>query len=354
MLIQNTPLNKKISYPGLDIAKFLCALLILFYHYFTEHKGLPTIIEEALSLYAVAVALFMVISGFLTFNKIQYIDDIKQRWKVVANQSKRILTIYALWSIPYLIYQIATWEWSAISFGFIIREIQRWIFSSTFYTIWFLPTLAIGLIVAFFITEKLPLWCQIIVGIILYSISCLMLAYSFLGDKIPCFQSFTSFCETWLGGSRGWLVFATPLLMLGKLMASIKDKLKWKFCLLLSVFFMGTLLAEALILRKFVGHTGIDLTITMGLAVFFILGFLLHLKFPDRACFVWMRKMSLLIFVSQRLFLTVITDLLPSNIQTTIFQNTYLGCVLLCGSTIAFCCLIITLSNKLTWLKKLY
>ena len=62
-------LTKK-KYNGLDIGKFLCAFLILFYHYFSEHRGLPVIIEEALSLYAVAVALFMLISGFLTFNKI--------------------------------------------------------------------------------------------------------------------------------------------------------------------------------------------------------------------------------------------------------------------------------------------
>lgn len=47
---------RKSTYYGLDVGKFLCAILILFYHYFSEHEPLPGIIDEALSLYAIAVA----------------------------------------------------------------------------------------------------------------------------------------------------------------------------------------------------------------------------------------------------------------------------------------------------------
>ena len=60
-------------YGMLDLAKFLCALLILFYHFFSEHGSLPMILEEALSAYAIAVALFMGISGFLVFGKLENI-----------------------------------------------------------------------------------------------------------------------------------------------------------------------------------------------------------------------------------------------------------------------------------------
>lgn len=56
--------STKCMYLGLDVGKFLCAFLILFYHYFSEHGSLPGLLGEALSLYAVAVALFMTISGF--------------------------------------------------------------------------------------------------------------------------------------------------------------------------------------------------------------------------------------------------------------------------------------------------
>lgn len=344
----------KKNYNGLDLGKFLCALLILFYHYFSEHGPIHPLFEDFLSLYAVAVALFMVISGFLTFNKIETVDNTKERWRIVANQVKRILTVYALWSVPYLIYQIATWEWSTISFGFVFQELQRWIFSSSFYTIWFLPSLAVGLILAFWITEKLPIWLAAVIGVVLYVISALMQSYSFIGNQIPLFKYFVEFCNTWLGGSRGWLVFATPLLMLGKLVVNIKNKIRLSLSFVLSILFMGALLCEAIIIRSSVGGMGVDATVMLIPAITFITCFLLNFTLPNGSYLIWMRKMSVLIFVSQRIFLTVLPTILPAAFSTFVFANAYMGCVIICGSTIVFCAAIILLSKKFNYLKKLY
>ena len=87
---------KKSVYPGIDIGKFACAFLILFYHFFSEHGSLPGLLEEALSLYAVAVALFMTISGFLLYNKLEGIDSREERWSIVKKQVLRIYRIYLL------------------------------------------------------------------------------------------------------------------------------------------------------------------------------------------------------------------------------------------------------------------
>ena len=138
--------RRKKIYAGLDVGKFACAFFILFYHYFSEHGPLPGILDEMLSLYAVAVALFMTISGFLLFDKLETVDDRKARWEIVKKQAIRIYRIYLIWSIPYLIFTISRWDWNTISLEFIFWQIQGWIFKSKFYTIWFMPVLAIGLI----------------------------------------------------------------------------------------------------------------------------------------------------------------------------------------------------------------
>ena len=346
-------LTKK-KYNGLDIGKFLCAFLILFYHYFSEHRGLPTIIEEALSLYAVAVALFMLISGFLTFNKIQSLESREERWGVVKRQALRIFKIYLLWSVIYIIYSISRWDFQNITLSFVLWQLQGWIFNSTFYTIWFMPALAIGLIVAFWLTEKLPAWLCTMLGIILYVIGSMMLTYSSVGNMLPGFQIFKRFALTWLGGARGWLFFATPLLMLGKFAVKVKDKIKVISAFILSVVSVGAILVEALILRKFVGHTGIDMTVMMVPSVFFILLFLLNINIPDGAYSVWMRKMSVLIFMTQRIFLTVIPSLLGAGICSKLFANTYIGAIAICGGTALFSALIIAFSKKFKVLKNLY
>ena len=98
--------DKKKQYGMIDLAKFLCAILILLYHYFSEHGPVFWLLDEALSLYAIGVALFMIISGFLTYCKLASIEGTKDRWEVVKKQALRILKIYLIWSVPYIIYQI--------------------------------------------------------------------------------------------------------------------------------------------------------------------------------------------------------------------------------------------------------
>ena len=90
----------KSVYPGIDIGKFLCAFLILFYHYFSEHGSLPGLLGEALSLYAVAVALFMTISGFLLYNKLEGIDNKEARWSIVKNRFVEFIGIYLCGVFP--------------------------------------------------------------------------------------------------------------------------------------------------------------------------------------------------------------------------------------------------------------
>lgn len=344
--------NKKI-YPGLDVGKFLCAFLILFYHYFSEHGPLPGLLNEVLSLYAVAVALFMTISGFLIFDKLSGVKETKERWKIVKHQVVRIYSIYLIWSIPYLIFTISRWDYNSISWSFILDKVQGWVFNSTFYTIWFMPMLAIGLVLTFWLTEKLPSFFVTFLAVIMYIIGSLMLTYSFIGKQIPYFGGFTEFAARWLGGPRGWLFFAFPLLLLGRAMVDRKNKVKALPMAVGTVFFLGCMFIEALFLRKFVGHTGIDLTIFMIPTVFCILGFLITIKLPYGKYAKWMRNMSVLIFMSQRLFLTVFPELFPS-IFLYINSNKYFGAIVITTLTVGLSQSIISISKKLNIAKKLF
>lgn len=341
------------TYTGLDIGKFLCALLILVYHYFSEHGPIPRILDEALSLYAVAVALFMTISGFLTFDKLELIEGTKQRWKVVKKQVLRILTIYAIWSIPYLIYTVVRWDWGTITLSFVAWQIQGWVFKQTFYTIWFMPALALGLVVTFWLTEKLIGWLVNTLAVIMYLVGSLTLTYSYFGDMIPGFSVFAEFADTWLGGSRGWLFFAFPLLMIGRAMVKYKNKVKWSVMMCWSCIFVILILVEALLLRRVAGHTGIDMTLMMVPSVYCILGFLISVNIPEGKYYFWMRKMSTLIFMSQRLFLTIIPVCFPL-VNDIANNNNIIGMFIMCGPALILSMIIILLSNRFKWLRLLY
>ena len=358
---------KRQQYTMLDLAKFLCALLVLCYHYFSEHGHLPILIEEALSLYAVAVALFMVVSGFLVFDKLEGIYDRDERWRCLCRQIVRILKIYLLWSVLYLIYRISKWDYSVITVIYVLSQLQRWIFVSTFHTIWFMPSLALGLLFTFGVIEKLPKYLVCILAMFFYLIGASNLTYAKFCVQIPGFSKLSIFVNTWLGESRGWLLYGFPLIMVGIAMVKLKSKRKakrdgasdsyksrWKMWMILSVVSILLMLVEALTLRHLVGSTGIDMTLMMPVTVFCILGFLLSIRLPEGKYLIWMRKMSVLIFMSQRIFLTVIPDILPQPIMERIYSNQYFGAFVICGGTILFSAGVILCSDKVKWLKNLY
>lgn len=343
----------KQQYPMLDLAKFLCALLVLFYHYFSEYGSLPGIFEEALSSYAIAVALFMGISGFLTFSKLEGMQQRRDRWQVVWKQVCRMLRIYLLWSIVYILYTVSKWDFSTFTFGFFLSQLRQWIFISTFYTIWFIPALAFGLVLAFWVTELLPKYLGVILAVLLYALGALQLTYVGIGRTIPGFQNVIDFGNTWLGGPRGWLYYGFPMIMVGrhmaKYMAGKQEKGKWASWMALSVGVVLLMLVEALVLRHFYGSTGIDMTIMMPISIFCILGFLLRSHIPEGGYLIWMRRMSVLIFFTQRIFLTVLPTWIPG-----VVSGNMVGFLFVCGGTIAFSAGILALSKKVKWLRLLY
>lgn len=342
--------KEKPQYEMLDIAKFLCALLILFYHFFSENGSLPMLLEEALSTYAIAVALFMTISGFLLFRKLETVGTREERWQIVRKQAWRTLRIYLLWSIVYIFYTISKWDFANLTLRFVLERLQQWVFTSTFFTIWFMPALAIGLVATFWLTELASKWTVTILAVILYILGTLMLTYKGVGAMIPGYDGFVNFSNTWLGGPRGWLFFAIPLLLVGRIVAKKQNDSRWMLWMILSVVCVGVMLAEALILRHFFGSTGIDMTVMMPAAVFCILQFLVSVHIPRGAYQLWMRKMSLLIFVTQRIFLTVI----PGWVGEGMLANGYFAFFFCVGGTVLFSAGIIFFSNKVKLLKLLY
>lgn len=343
---------EKRSYGMLDVCKFCCALLILFYHFFSEHGDLPGILNEALSLYAVAVALFMAISGFLVFDKTSTLATRKERWNVVAKQVKRIMQVYLLWSIPYLVFQISRWDSSTISLSFVLNKMQGWVFGSTFYTIWFMPVLCVGMLVAFAATEYLPKAAVYVLAAVAYVVGALMLTYNLLGDAIPGSSAFTAFANRWLQGPRGGLFFGFPLLIVGRLVAEKKEKLNPIVMGLASVICMALVLAEALLIRRLAGrNTGIDMTMMMLPLVFCILGYIVNWPMRSGKGCVWMRRMSTLLFMTQRIFLSVL-PVLTAGLKG--WESPLFCLILMCGGTFAFSAAVIFASRRMHWLKRLY
>ena len=311
------------------------------------------VIEEGLSFYGVAVGIFMTLSGYLLFNKLDNAKNDEAKWMAAKSQVKRILTVYILWSIPYLIYSISLWDFKNLTIMFVLRTVRGWIFNSTFYTIWFMPALAVGILFTYILQKHLKWKIVCIIASIFYIIGSLQLTYSFVLKDVSAWIWFKNFSDTWLQGARGGIFFGMPLIVLG----GCASKIKWQSIKWTAVLSIGALIGvvvEAVVLRVLVGGCGVDMVIMMVPACLFITMFLTSVEWKGGKQYRWMRAMSVLIFMTQRLFLTVIPHYFTETVNYMIFNNPYVGSLVICGSAIAFSCFIYMMSYKFKWLHKLY
>ena len=220
-----------------------------------------------------------------------------------------------------------------------------------------MPALAVGILFAYFLYTRLPLITLCLIALIFYIVASLLGTYSFLGDMIPSWKVFHNFSITWLGGGRGGIFFGMPLVLLGGIAAKFNRE-NLIFWAIMSFFMMIFLLIEAMVLRRYVGGCGLDNALFMIPACFCITMFLRSISMAPsesmKAGLLWMRSMSILVFMSQRLFLTVIPCFFSNDIKIFIFSNPYFGAVILGGGTILFSALLIILSKKYNIIKQLY
>ena len=91
------------NYNSLDLAKFICAVMIICAHFAAEWGHFPTKIDYIFSIYIIAVPFFFTCSGFLFFAKLNRTRR-EEHKAVFVKYIKRILIMYAVWSLIYFMF----------------------------------------------------------------------------------------------------------------------------------------------------------------------------------------------------------------------------------------------------------
>ena len=174
------------NYWSLDVAKFFCAILIISAHFASEWGTFPTLVDYAFSLYVIAVPFFFCCSGFLFFKKLNTLNTKEEKFSYFKKYEKRILTMYALWAAVYFIHVVYDWiiddELSIIVF---LKHLYRSIVFTSYSTIWFLPALAVGVAITYFLLTKLNKKQITVIAVLLYIFSMLVYTYRFTIEGTP-------------------------------------------------------------------------------------------------------------------------------------------------------------------------
>lgn len=346
-------LTTRKNYWSLDVAKFFCAILVISSHFASEWGKFPTLIDYAFSLYVIAVPFFFCCSGFLFFKKLNALPTKEDKKKYFIQYEKRIWIMYGLWSALYFIHVVYDWIIDGeLGLKSVLTYLHRSIVFSSYSTIWFLPALAVGIAITYFLVMRLNKKQITVIAVLLYIFSMLGYTYNFVVDGTPI-GAFYDFYDAIFVSSRNGVFNGVPFIFMGYAISlkefkpSVKGFFKYAIPAGIS---LALVIIEAFILKLKFNVTGMDVSIFIVPFTYFFIMTVMHIELKESKAWLWCRKLSLLIFVSQRIFLSVLPAFFPS-VFALIYANSYIGLVAVIGMTVIFSVILVALSKKVKIIK---
>ncbi len=199
----------------------------------------------------VAVPIYFIISGYLFFSK----PFSTQRLK---HQLLRILKLYLAWTVVYIPIIVLKDVLDKVPpFIGVMKFIQDFIFSGSFFHLWFLPSLMVALVLVSLLRNlKISYAVTIVSG--LFIIGLLYESYRFL---VPQFEVVFEIYRKIFMTTRNGLFFGTMYVYLGYIITQNDLKIKRYNVTLGIVLSMFLLCAEAFLIFKFREISVMNLTI---------------------------------------------------------------------------------------------
>ncbi len=338
---------------SLDIAKFFCAILVLIIHtdpFGSYSKLLSFGFRNVICV--IAVPFFFCASGYLLSTKLDSLDA-NARQAHMGKYLKRLLIIYLFWSAVYFPFVIVKWLKAGFTFDLVLEYVKDFIFEGSYSTIWFLPALIVATAAYYILSQKLSKGKVVLVGCGFYVVTLLLSSYYGITAKIPGLAQAGELYYGFFDSVKNGLLFGLVFVALGAWLreAEIFSKVTRKQALIGSVLSFGLLCGEVLG-YKIIGNTrGIDTVASLLPLVLFAMLYTLSFDVQPSGLCLTLRKYSMLIFLCQRIPISVIDLFLE---ETVLFTNSVVNCLTVSAATFAISFVILKMSDKWAWMKKFY
>ncbi len=350
------------NYNCIDLAKFICAIMVVMIHIAPFGSPGETIIISHLNYFVqnyltrVAVPFFFVCSGFFLYKKTSLAAFSTEPTKKYA---MRLFKLYVIWTLIYF----------PLSFKAYLRNekdilhavsgyVRSCIFQGSYTQLWYFPAIIFAvLLTSFLLYKKLSPKKITIAALILYLIG--LLAQSWFGlieplrDAAPQIWSLLKNIQQVIGTTRDGLFDGFIFVGFGMLFAFYDFSISKKKALIAFIISMVLMLFEVYLLEYFDFARAHDMYLFLLPATFFGFSFISQVKLPDHPIYKKLRMLSSLIFYSHLRVSVAVGKLKFTNEP---LSKTRLLFIITLITTIVFSLIVIKLSDtsKFKWLKKFY
>ena len=268
--------TSKREFPAVDIAKFICALLVITIHVkpFNDFSHIPfaAVLNYGIAQYLarIAVPFYFAAAGFFLFGKV---DTAHWDSSVFKSYIFKNLRLLGLWCC-------------LLSFVWIGH-------------LWYMRSLVVGvLILTVLLNHKLPLKKVVILALILYVVG--LIGDTYLGMLAPLrkYKLVVYVIKAFdkIGGTRNGIFMGFPLLLLGGLIRKHPIGIKPRTAFLGFVASMVALFLEALALKLIEWPGDYNMYIFLIPAELFLLSFVTTIKIKERPIYKKMRVAGVIIY----------------------------------------------------------
>ena len=345
------------QYKSLDLAKFICALMIIVLHtapFLSYSKILTFGFRNIVTV--IAVPFFFLVSGFLAFKKLDGLDSVGRR-RYIKRYATRLGVMYLVWSAVYFVFVAIKWYLFGFDFSMVLVYIRDFFFEGSYSTIWFLPALLSATLIVYLLHKKLSYKAIFVLSCIVYLFTLGGSSYYGLVTKLPALETvynvYYSIFDTVKNGVCFGMLFVSMGAMISAHETRIIQKTTSKRAFVPVSVFALLLAAEAVFVEYMDWNSkGVDTVIMLVPFTFFFVRFLLtvDIKISNNLC-VTMRKYSILMFLCQRIPMSIIEIFMSESI---IAENSLLFFITVLVATAAIAFVIIKCSKKLKFLKYVY
>ncbi len=142
--------ENKMQYKGIDIVKFIMALFVVILHthpLYAVNRTADFMTADVIA--RTAVPFFFVATGFLLEKQIgERRADVKE---MLGRYTRKVLVLYCIWTVIYLpiiIYNKFVISDETFTYG-VFTMIRDFVFAGSYGQLWYLPAVAVGVIVVF-------------------------------------------------------------------------------------------------------------------------------------------------------------------------------------------------------------
>lgn len=346
-MMETTSTASKFVYPSADIAKFLCAILVIGIH--TEPFAFNFLLDKGFGLITrLAVPFFLLSSSYFLFRK-------RNEDKIFSIKPYifRVIKFYFFWSLIYLPIRIYGWVEGKTSFNEItVLYIKDIFINGTYPHLWFLPALIIGVILVGALLRFCEIEVIVSISLILFFIGIMFSTYlPLIENTISGGGGIIDYIGTRNGIFYGFVYVALGawLSMRNSIVERV-DMRKWIVGFFLSMFALGV---ESVLAIFFIETQATILwfSVIPATICFFVITLKINV-INESSTTILFRKASILMYASHYLFIVLFMSIFKHVSDSVIYHPLLFMCVSV--TTIALSIIIVNASNRVRLLNNLY